>query len=739
LTPATRARYRSAVRRAAALVALLSWGLVACADGDGGPDDLGSSDGLVRRSCRTTLVYRPGRALSGVGVAGEWNGFRPADTPMSGPDSTGGYSAELDLPAGVYAYKLVVTENGSPSWLRDPGNPYSKFVDGEENSALEVGDCQAPLVRFVRLERSADGALSAELQYVDGASGAGLGSLTVTLDGAPIDATPDAAGRVLVTAAGLARDKHRLVVRASDAAGRAARELHVPFWIEEEVFDFRDGLLYFVFTDRFRNGSPGNDAPAGGVAATANYDGGDFAGVREQIEAGYFDALGVRTLWISPPNANPGEGYAGSDGRQYTGYHGYWPSAGRDTQPRFGTLEELRALVRAAHRHGMRVVIDSVLNHVHRDHPLYAAHKTDGWFNGDGSCVCGQGSCDWDVHRVDCWFTSYLPDVNYQSWDATEAMIEDALFWARELDIDGFRVDAVKHFEHAATRRLRGRLRAELEHAGALYYLVGETFTGGDDGGRQYIKSFLGADELHAQFDFPIYWGILGALGTYSTTMRALEAASNATDATFGEAPMSPFFGNHDVPRFVTQASLMLVGDGKEQAWTNPPGAPSDSAGYIKLRLAITFVGTQPGVPLVYYGDEIGLPGAQDPDNRRPMKWDAHSADEAETLAHTRRVGAARRELRALRRGLRKTAWIDDDLYVYARYLPASGSAAAEAALVVINRSWNARSAEVPVPVDVALPDGTVLKDRLGGGDVVVHDGKVSIAIGAHTSAILAP
>ncbi len=712
-----------------------------CGDGSSS-SDLGSDGGsgkLALRSCQTTISFKPDHAVSGVGVGGEWNAFRPDQTKLTGPDTGGTYSATLDLPKGVYAYKIVTYAGAAPTWFLDPQNPYSKFVDGTENSALEVPDCKQPLLRFERLDHSPDGAMSAEVTYIDGADGAGLGSVQVLIDEVRTVATPDENGRISIAATGLGKDKHRLIVRATDGKGVAAEDLHVPFWIEDETFDFRDGLLYFAFTDRFKNGDPANDSPSSGVADPANYDGGDFEGIRQAIESGYFDELGVRTLWISPPNANPDGGFIGSDGRQYSGYHGYWPTAGRETQSRFGSIETLRTLIKSAHKHGIRVLVDSVLNHVHKDHPYYAAHKADGWFNGDGSCTCGAPGCDWDTFRLVCWFTDYLPDLNYQNWDATEAMIGDSLFWARDLDVDGFRVDAVKHFELAATRRLRGRLRDEFEHAGALYYLVGETFTGNSDGERQYINSFIGPNALNAQFDFPIYWATLGALAQYSSTMRNLESTANATDAVFGQTPMSPFFGNHDVARFLTQAAGMLLGDGKDQAWNAPPGSPTDNAGYIKLRLALTFLGTQPGVPLLYYGDEIGMPGAADPDNRRRMKWEGYSTEEAATLTHLQKVGAARRELIALRRGARTTAWVDDDLYVYARFVAATGTSPARVALVGINRSWSPRSESVPVPMNVPLAEGTVVTDRLSGAQMTVMSGKLQVTLPPHSSAIWAP
>jgi glycosidase len=398
-------------------------------------------------------------------------------------------------------------------------------------------------------------------------------------------------------------------------------------------------------------------------------------------------------------------------------------------QSRFGGLGALKSLVAAAHKHGIRVLVDTVLNHVHKEHPYYAAHKADGWFNGDGSCVCGGPGCDWTVHAQDCWFQDYLPDLNYANFDAMKTMVDDALYWAREADVDGFRVDAVKHFLHAATRRLRSKLQDELEHVGPLYYLVGETF----DGDRGLINSYIGPHELNAQFDFPVYFAVRDALASYSGTMHELEGAVGGSQAAFGTAPMSPFLGNHDVPRFLTQAAGMLAADPLNQAWTAPPGAPPDESAYFKLRLALTFVATQPGVPLVYYGDEYGLPGAQDPDNRRFMKWTGYSAWEQSTLDVTEKLGAARKELVALRRGDIRTLWIDDDVYVYAR------TSGGKAAVVAINRAFTAHTVSVPIPSGVPLSDGTALTDRLGGAGVSIAGGQLPLNLPAHSSAVLAP
>lgn len=719
---------------------------------DGGVVTTGDGGVIPQRSCGTVFTFH-GASPTTVAVAGEFNNWDPTANKLTGPDGNGDWTATVMLAPGAYGYKVVTGDaGGTLTWQLDPATPYTKYVGGVENSVVEVDDCKTPTLTFKAFTKTTDGAIHAEVQYTDGSDGAGLdvSTVSVMLDGtAAGGATLDGNGLITVDTTGLAKTKHRLIFHAADQAAHAAVDLHIPFWIEDTPFDFRDGLLYFAFTDRFKNGDPSNDKADGTVDARANYQGGDYAGIDSAITAGYFDGLGVRTIWLSPPNTNPDGGYDGTGNHLYTGYHGYWPSAGRDVQPRFGDLTALKTLVAHAHAHGIRVIVDAVLNHVHQEHPYWQMHQNDGWFNAltvnGQQCVCGTGPADgcgdWNssqpngnhglLPRQTCWFEPYMPDLDYENWDALTTMVDDAIYWAEEADVDGFRVDAVKHFLTAATVRLRSKLHDKFEWTGPLFYLVGETF----DGDRGLINSFIGPHALNAQFDFPIYFNVINTLATYSNSLRDLESATAASDAAFGDAPMSPFLGNHDVARFLSTAAGMLTSDPQGEAWSAPPAAPTTEDAYFKLRLALTFVAGSPGVPLIYYGDEYGQPGAGDPDNRRFMKWSGYTPFEQATIDVTKKLGAARQELEALRRGDRKTLWIDDDHYVFART-----TMDGKVALVVLNRSFGATWTQaVPVPSYVPLPDGTVLHDRLGGPDVTVTGGTIPIAQGVHSSAILAP
>jgi neopullulanase len=661
------------------------------------------------RSCRTVFEYAS-TASTSVEVAGEWDGFK-TKTPLVA--AAGKYRAELDLPKGDYAYKLII----GGEWQLDPSHGRRKYVGGVENSRVLVDDCQFPRLRLDKFEAKADGTINIIAQYLDGSGAKGIGALTAKSKTLTVNPTVTN-GQLVIAIKGAAKGKHTIVIDAIDKAGHPARPLTIPTWIEDEPFQWSDGPMYFVFTDRFRNGSTGNDLKIAGIDDRANYLGGDFAGIKQAIDEGYFDKLGVRSLWLSPVNANTNKKGKGSDGRDYSGYHGYWPTEPRQTEEHFGTLDELRAVTAAAHAHGIRVVFDLVQNQVHEDHAYVTAHKSEGWFNGDGSCVCGGPSCSWDDRPVDCWFTSYLPDVNWTTTAAQDAFVEDSIWWLTEADADGFRVDAVKHMNDVASTALRTEIRDRLELGNARYYLVGETFTGGDDGGRALIKKYVGPNALWGQFDFPLFWAIDYAFAQNAGSMANLEAAIAKSDTSYGPgAVMSPFLGNHDVTRFLSRAAGHIGSNPQEQAWVAPPGKPTSDEPYDRAFLAFAVLLGQPGVPLIYYGDEVGLPGTADPDNRRfyPSTLDAR---EQKLLDRVRILARARGTHKGLMRGARKWLHDDGDGYVFAR------GTGAELAIVAVNRGTTART----ITVKISGEDGT-LKDLLGGPSITIKDGSAEVPL----------
>ncbi len=647
------------------------------------------SAGPVRR-CTEQLRYAPD--ISGaVQIRGEWSNF--AAEPMT--EKNGVWSWEGTLPQRQQGYAYRYEVNGEQ--LNDPLNGFTRWVGQTEYSRVFTPDCSKPLVEVTQFEVTASGELTVALLASLGSANRTLSPPVIALDDATLTEPLNAAtGVFTVHQTGLSAGKHRLSIELSDVSGAKAEPLILPFWVEAKPFQWRDALLYFAFTDRFRDGDPANSTPTPKVDPQANYQGGDFAGLTAVIDEGYFDKLGVTAIWLSPVDQNPDGAFMGTGGHLYTGYHGYWPSAPRAVQTRFGDLAALKKLTHTAHAHGIRVVGDLVLNHVHESHPYFTAHQDDGWFNTGNSCVCGTSGCSYDDKPLVCWFTAYLPDVNWRNTAVADQVTSDVLWWVENADFDGFRLDAVKHFDQTAVRSVRASLAKITAVTGVPFYLVGETFTGSD--GRAQIKSVIGPQLLDGQFDFPLYWPVIDAFAK-GQSLRGVEAAMRQNELTYSaETVNSPFLGNHDVARFISTAAGQITDDPGGQAWasTKPPSTVESDEAFRKAKWAFTFVLTQPGMPLIYYGDEIGLPGAGDPDNRRLMKWGALLPREADLLAFMQKLGTTRQAHAALRTGARDTLFVDDEALVLQK------SSADEAVLVVINRSASARTVAVSLTRQLA-------------------------------------
>jgi glycosidase len=459
------------------------------------------------------------------------------------------------------------------------------------------------------------------------------------------------------------------------------------------VFDWRDAVLYFVLVDRFKDGDPSNNQITPNVEAAANWQGGDLAGVLQKLNEGYFTQLGVNALWLSSPaDAAESRGLGREDAHYYSGYHGYWPSNLAEVEPRLGTMVLLQQVVEAAHRAGIKVLLDYVMNHVHIESPVYQQHPDWFWPNSkDGhDCICGMG-CSWDnlPDRTRCWFADYLPTFNFTVDAARAFSVDDAVQWVKNTGVDGYRLDAVKHIETSWITELRTRVMYEVEPVrNQHFYMVGETFTGD----RAFIKSFLDPCRmLDGQFDFPLRNQVILSLLLRSGPMSDLISFMDQNATFYGNAIMSTFIGNHDVPRSIhfAQDSPLWTdpwANGRDRNWSNQPGLVAETSAYERLSVAFALLLTNRGIPLIYYGDEIGLPGAGDPDNRRMMTWSGYNAGQNLLLDRVKKLTAVRAAHPALRRGVRTTLFSDHDTWAYSMV---DGT---DTVYVLLNRSDSARS-----------------------------------------------
>jgi len=640
------------------------------------------------RTCTVDLTFATG-AVSGDVLVESPDLAAPVPLTL---DGRGLASGQVERAPGPFRWRFRV----GPQAFLDPSAPLTVLTpDGVEWSFRDVPDCdRAALVLGERADFP-DG-LDVSLRVLRSRDGAPLApqSVRVSLDGE--DRTTDAeasADAIWISLRGVATGKHALVVQGADARGRPIEPLSAPFWVDPAPFRWEDAIVYQVMVDRFagEDGAPLDAPPRPGLRA-----GGRLSGVRAALESGALSALGVNTLWLSPLYDNPEEERPGIAGgpEPYVGYHGYWPAAPREVEPAFGDAAEVEALVGAAHARGMRVLLDVVPNHVDITSPVYRASPS--WFSTT-PCMCGGPDCPWTTHIETCWFTAYMPDVDFSARGALDAQVEDALWWMSRFNLDGLRVDAVPMMPRLVIRHLADRVRARFEGLRERHFLLGETYTG--LAGHDWIRWYLGPDGLDGQFDYPVLWALRDTLAYDRAPLSALAATMDAGQRAWsGSASvMGNTIGNHDVSRFASDAG-------------------GGARGLARAALAHAVVFTSPGMPIVYYGDEVGLEGGGDPDNRRVMPADAALSpnalrlrDTVASLAHLRRceVSLRRGPLTWLVRAEDALAW---------RRTPAG----APAVDVVLNRASSAVTLTLSrddVPVTAA---GVSTQQRISAHTVAV-------------------
>ncbi|MEZ4473881.1 MAG: alpha-amylase family glycosyl hydrolase, partial [bacterium] len=327
---------------------------------DGAPIDAGppppfEDPAWPVRTCEIDVAWTGDAA--DVRLAGDFTGWQAGALPLArGGDGVFRRSVGPGdglVPGQVHAYKLIVDGR----WIIDPGARLRKYDGNCVNGGLRAPACdQGPLLRGHPVEARPDGVFTATIQALRAADETPLDAVQLRLDGAPLAATVEpATGTFTARGAGLAPGRHVIEARATDARGRAADPVDLVFWIEDAPHDWRDGALYLLFLDRFANGEPANDAPVGPpVTYPADWHGGDLQGALAVLESGYFERLGVGTIWLSPVNTQVEGHFAerGGGDRRIAPYHGYWPVRGRQVDPRLGGDDALRAFVEAAHARG---------------------------------------------------------------------------------------------------------------------------------------------------------------------------------------------------------------------------------------------------------------------------------------------------------------------------------------------------------------------------------------------------
>ena len=485
-----------------------------------------------------------------------------------------------------------------------------------------------------------------------------------------------------------------------------------------------DDVIYLIMPDRFADGDPSNNQPQGASPGTYDrarpktYHGGDLKGIQQHLP--YLKGLGVTALWLTPLYDNDD---STSD------YHGYGAVDEYAVEDHFGTMKDYQELVAAAHELGLKVLLDVVPNHVGPKHPWATSQPAPNWLHGT---IEHHLDTDYyyppitDPHAVKAnyvsalegWFANVLPDLAQENPLVAEYLLQNALWWAESGGIDGFRIDTFPYVPRTFWAYYNRGLFSTYPH----FFTVGEiynsdpTVTSYWAGGQ---TGFDGVDTgLTTPFDFPMNSAIRDVVAHGASAKKIVEVLRQDRLYPHPELLVT-FIGNHDMKRFLTDA------DGS----------------YEKLKLAFSLLATLRGIPQLYYGDEIGMTGGADPDNRHDFPGgfagDAHNAflasgrspEEQELFSHVQSLLRLRQKHPALRQGRQWHVGWDDTYYAFVR------ETAEEKLFVVFNTSPTARGIAIPTE-GTKLEDAHQFESLFGSGKIALKGKVLQVTLPATSAAV---
>lgn len=461
----------------------------------------------------------------------------------------------------------------------------------------------------------------------------------------------------------------------------------------ENDFDWDEAVVYFMMTDRFFDGNESNNTASGTDTYGDNpglYHGGDFAGVTAKLD--YLQDLGVNTIWLTPIVKNIAGVTVTDEGKEdvpyNAAYHGYWASDFTKLNPTMGTTEEFKTMISEAHKRGMRIMVDIVVNH--------AGYGTESTF---ADMLRDKSVSEGDIKS----WQSGLPDFATEKADVRAKLVEWQTSWMKDYGVDYFRVDTVKHVDSTTWAALKN----STTEVNPSFKMIGEYYGAG------YASngSTLGSGQMDADLDFDFNDQ---ATSFVSGNISSVEKFLSARNSALNNAYMTgQFLSSHDEDGF--KASLI-----------NGKGYTEDEATSAAL-VAATLQLTAKGIPVIYYGEEVGLSGLNNypyQTNRYDMDFSKATKDNV-TYQHYKNLLSIR------------NAYTD----VFARGSRTVVASSDEEGYDVVSRSYggttlyvgmNIKDTAKEVKVPVSLAAGTEVKDLYSGATYTVGSDKtVAVTIPA--------
>lgn len=352
-----------------------------------------------------------------------------------------------------------------------------------------------------------------------------------------------------------------------------------PVWVNDTIW-------YQIFPDRFMNGNKQNDPEnvhpwTDTVLGAYEYYGGDIVGIIKKLD--YLKDLGITGLYLTPIFESPTS-------------HKYDTTDYFEIDPHFGTKEEFKELVEKAHERGIKIMLDAVYNHIGSSSKQFQDVVEKGknspyydWFHIEKEeLVNSKGELDKTAYRN---FDTMMPKLNTQNPEVIQYLLDVSTYWIREFNIDAWRLDVANEVDHEFWRLFRKAVRSEKEDV----YILGETW--------HDSYPWLQGDQFDATMNYPLTkpileWVVMQHTDAIKFQQTFAEAIVRYSDGV--NSGMFNLLDSHDTPRLMTLAKENIN----------------------RVEIAYALLYALPGTPCIYYGSEVLLDGANDPDCRKPMPWD---------------------------------------------------------------------------------------------------------------------
>ena len=387
---------------------------------------------------------------------------------------------------------------------------------------------------------------------------------------------------------------------------------------EKEERAWQDESIYFIMVDRFMNGDASNDYDVNPDDPKA-YHGGDLQGIIDKLD--YIKDMGFTTIWLTPIMDN-----------QKKGYHGYWIKDFKAVDEHFGTMEDAKRLVKEAHKRDMKVLFDFVVNHTGDQHPWVSDPAKKDWYHEEQP-IMGDSQ-----DQLENGWLSGLPDLNTENPEVKNYLFDAADYWINQTDVDGFRLDTVKH----VPKKFWSEFAAHVKETKKNFFLLGEVWSEDPSYIADYEKT--GIDSF---VNYPFYKEASTTFSDAGNSLNELYTVWERSQNYFKSPKvLGNFLDNHDNVRFTHLAV---------QNKKNP---------VTRLKLGLTYMFTSPGIPIVYYGTEVPLDGGEDPDNRKMMDFKSSDDDLTKLLD---KLNAMKKQYPALTKGDFKELYNEEGFAIFKR------------------------------------------------------------------------